>query len=206
MKRWTVLLGRCGTALIAVGLAMFLVSLIPQATISSFQGIRSLQRENCIVVYYQDNLTPQNSLTVDITANNTVKAYLLETNFRMIYDWLNEHYPPAPGTRPFLTFNKTCLTEFLTANPQITVIEKEGAEGTILEYTPTKMADVTLILCNPNPSTVEVNYKVSVLLGIAPGVKLQTLGQITVPIGLALTALWTAGSFKAKMEEHKLQG
>ncbi|MEM2463580.1 MAG: hypothetical protein QXY07_02730 [Candidatus Bathyarchaeia archaeon] len=208
MKRRTMLLGRCGTTLTSIGLAMLLASLIPQAMTSDFRGDRNFQGETCVVAYYQNNLTPQNSLTVNITANNTVRVYLLETSFQTIYDWLNEHCPQTPGVMPspFRTFNQICLTEFLAANPQITTIEKEvGTEETILEYTPTRLTNVTVIICNPNPSTVKVDYRVSVFLSIAPKVKLQTLSQITIPFGLALTVPWIANSFMAKREKQNLQ-
>ncbi|MBS7647721.1 MAG: hypothetical protein QXK93_02000 [Candidatus Bathyarchaeia archaeon] len=203
MKRWMILLGRCGTTIIAIGLALFLVSLIPQATVRSFSGSGDLQAKTWRT-YYQSVLTPQNSLNIKIKANNTIRAYLLEVSFQTIYDWINKIHPQIPGTDPLQIFNQTLLTEFLEANPQTIAIEKEVVNNreTMLEYMPTKIANVTLILCNPNVVRVQVNYEGSEFLNVAPKAKLQTVSEIITPIGAILTVPWIARSFKERKKHN----
>ncbi|MGB9676040.1 MAG: hypothetical protein ACPL0C_02500 [Candidatus Bathyarchaeales archaeon] len=48
----------------------------------------------------------------------------------------------------------------MEANPQTVAIKSDISDGEItFEYTPTKMTNVSLVLCNPNPSFVEINFE-----------------------------------------------
>lgn len=200
MKKLINLFGRGGTILIAIGCATLLVSLIPSARVGSFSGSGAVEGKTW-QWRYESVLTPQQSLSVSVTANGTLKVYLLEVNPQTIYKWINETHPQSP-TEPFQFLNEKYLIEFMEADPQTVVIQKETSNGeTKLEYTPTKITNVTLIFHNPNPSLAEFDYDGSVLLTMAPKVKMQTLSQIIIPIGFALTLPWIINSYKMKKEK-----
>ena len=190
MNRWIALLGRGGTILIAIGCASFLVSLIPSARVGSFSGSGRLVAKTW-ERWYESILTPQQCLSVSISANNTLKAYLFEVSFQTIYNWIKETHPQSPGSEPFQYWNETYLTEFIEANQQTVAIQEEIINGEAsLEYTPAKITNVTLIVHNPNPSFVKFNCEGSVLLTMAPKIKMQALSQTTIPLGFFLTILW----------------
>ncbi|MEM2105151.1 MAG: hypothetical protein QXV21_01610 [Candidatus Bathyarchaeia archaeon] len=203
MKRWTILLGRGGAILIAIGCATFLVSLIPSATVGNFKGNGGLWAETWDV-RYENVLSPQQGLSVSVTANSTIKVYLLEVRFQTIYEWINETHPHLYETNPSQMFNETYLTEFLEANPQTVAIEREiGDGGTNFEYTPTKVTNVSLVFCNPNPSFTQISYEGYMLLIIAPKAKMQILSQITIPVGFVLTLPWIVAYSKTKKKSMR---
>lgn len=195
MRRRIVLLGRGGTVLIAIGCATLLASLMPSASIGSFGGGGSLMGKTWEWVS-ERILTPQQSLSVSITANNTIKVYLLEVSYQTIINWINENYPQSPEP---LHFQETYLMDFLETNPQTKAMEKIAGNGkTTLEYIPTKITNITLILHNPNPGFVKFNIEGSVFQTIVPKAKMQTLSQIIIPLGFVLAIPWIIKSFKVE--------
>ena len=69
MKRWTIILGRAGTTLIAISLALLLVSIIPQPRIATSSGSVSLSPDAVVVAFNHPNLTPQMTLNVSVTVD-----------------------------------------------------------------------------------------------------------------------------------------
>jgi hypothetical protein len=202
VNRWIVLLGRGGTILIAIGCASLLVSLIPSAKVGSFSG-SGVATGKTWYWPYEHVLTPQQCLSVSISANGTLKAYLLEVSFQTIYNWIKETHPQSPGSEPFQYWNETYLIEFMTANSQTVAIQKEIIDGEAsLEYTPTKITNITLVVHNPNPSFVKYNCEGSVLLTMAPKITVQTLSQTTIPLGFFLTIPWIINTYKMRKEKQ----
>lgn len=201
MRRWMILLGRGGTVLIAVGLALLLVSLIPAAQIASFSENLTMYPKRFGIPYASFSggiLTPQQSLHVSFTANDTVNVYLLEIKIQTIYTWISEHYP---GSIDF--YNITYFDEFLEAYPQFIIWQNE-INGTEIEfdYIPTKITNATIVFSNPSSNSVYINYEFSVANLVAPKSKVQTLAQWTIPIGLVLTLPWGINFLRTKTSRH----
>ena len=197
MKRWIIFLGRGGTVLITMSLALLLASLIPPAQIGTFGGgahVRSKTFEP--LSYYEPVLTPQQGLQVTMTANGTLNVYLLEVSTQTLYDWINEHYPEQEMTFPYF-FNVTRLEEFLEANPDSIGWQGEMREGKI-EYVPTKVTNATLIFSNPSSDYIIVDYEGSITSLVAPRTKVRNLAQWTIPIGFVLALPWLAQLWKEK--------
>ena len=198
MKRWIIFLGRGGTVLITIGLALLLVSLIPSAQLSSFGGTTFVAPNKFRPLSYFEyvpTLTPQQGIQVTITANGTLNVYMLEESTQTVYDWISEHHPEQEMTFDF--FNLTRLEEFLEANPDSISWQKEMREGKI-EYVPTKVTNVTIILSNPSSDHITVEYEGSKTSLVAPGTKVRNLAQWTIPIGLVLALPWLTQLWKEK--------
>ena len=196
MKRWIIFLGRGGTVLIAIGLALLLVSLIPSAQVGSFAVSGWVIFPKRFETSFEGVLTPQQGLQVTITANDTLTVYILEVRAYTLYEWINEHHPePYVGS----LFNVTNLEEFLEANPNSIGWQKEMREGKI-EYVPTKVTNATLIFSNPSSDDITVEYVGSITSLVAPGTKVRNLAQWTIPIGFILTMPWLANLWKEKKE------
>jgi hypothetical protein len=197
MKRWIIFLGRGGTVLIAIGLALLLVSLIPSATIISFgrSGYVVGSKTFEPLSYYESIITPQQGLQVTFAANDTLTVYILEVRTQTLYDWINEHHPPEPYGRSL--FNVTNLEEFLEANPDLIGWQGEMREGKI-DYVPTKVTNATLILSNPSSDDITVEYEGSITTLIAPGTKVRNLAQWAIPIGFVLALPWLTQLLKEK--------
>ena len=195
MKRWKIFLGRGGTVLITIGLALLLVSLIPSAQLGTFGGSGSIVPE-----MFQDSfervLTPQQGLQVTITANGALTVYILEVSTQTLINWISEHQ--TEQETPFYDFfNVTRLEEFLEANPDSIGWQGEIREGNI-EYVPTKVTNATIIFSNPGSDRITWDYEVSITGLVAPGTKVRNLAQWTIPIGFVLALPWIAQLWKEK--------
>lgn len=196
MKRWTIFLGRGGTVLITISLALLLVSLIPSAQLGSFAGGGWVIYPERFETSFERVLTPQQGLQVTITANDTLNVYLVEVNTKTLYDWISEHQLEQ-GTIFYDSFNVTRLEEFLEANPDLIGWQGEMREGKI-DYVPTKVTDVTLIFSNPSSHYITVDYEGSITSVVAPGTKIRNLAQWTIPIGFVLILPWLTQLWKEK--------
>lgn len=196
MKRWTILIGRIGTVFLAIGLALLLVSLIPPmgGQTSSHMGTLYLDPETWRDLH-GEVLTPQQRLSLRITANAALNVYLFELSSHIIYSWINEHHP-EPTTIPW---NVTYFEEFLQANQESVFWQREIHNETIEhEYTPTKVANATVVLSNPSSDIINIDYSASTATLIAPTGKVQTLAQWTIPLGFVLALPWIINSLRAK--------
>jgi hypothetical protein len=176
--------------MVAAGLALLLVSLIPPARTTSFSSadqvppetFRSLGStvgpfaDSDITFYSQffSVLTPQQELQIDFSNNGTVDVYLLKINLENFMNTMgNEH-------------SVASLETFLQSNPDAIGWQGEILDGT-LDYIPTQIINATILFSNPSPNIVSVTYDGSVFSLIAPTGKVQTLGLFAIPIGVVLT-------------------
>jgi hypothetical protein len=187
VKRWPVILGRVGTVLIAIGLALFLVSLIPPAQ-SSNAGNGSI-RESW-QPYYETTLTPQQTLRVSVTANGTIDLYMLETSI---------------GAND--VGNVTYFVQFLEANSSLIAWHGEVHGGTIEhEYSPGTVVNVTFVVSSHGSEYVSFDYSVSVITGKAPAAKAQTLSEFAIPIGIVFTIPWLNELLRARRRTQDTKG
>jgi hypothetical protein len=182
-----ILLGRGGTILMAVGLALFLVSLIPTVGLSSFNSHTTLNPKTFTtssVSYYGQVLTPQRGVRVTVTANGTVNVYLLEVSLKTLWDWLSD-------------LNVTQIEDFLEANQSLIGLNETISEGTV-EYIPTKVTNATLLFFNHNPDPIDLRYEVTIINLIAPQTKVQSIAQWTIPVGFVIAMPWLIQLWKEK--------
>lgn len=197
MKRWPVILGRVGTVLIAIGLALFLISLIPPAQ-SSNAGNGSI-RESW-QPYYETTLTPQQTLRVSVTANGTLDVYMLETSTGAIERWIAEQNPNEVG-------NVTYFDLFLEANSSLIAWQGEVHSGTIdHEYSPGMVVTVAFIVSSHGSDYVSFDYSVSVISGKAPAAKVQTLSEFAIPVGIVFTIPWLNELLRARRRAQDTKG
>jgi hypothetical protein len=176
--------------LVAAGLALLLVSLIPPARTTSFSSADQVPPETFLplgssIGQFADAnitsyarffsvLTPQQELKVDFSNNGTVDVYLLKINLESLMNTLGNERSVAS------------LNDYLQSNPDLIGWQGEILDGT-LDYIPTQVINVTLLFSNPSQNTVSVAYDGSIFSLIAPTGKVQTLGIFAIPIGVVLT-------------------
>lgn len=179
MKRWTIILGRAGTTLIAVSLALLLVSVIPQPQISRSSGGGKLPSEGINVVFSRAGLTPQMELNVAITAEGSfLKVYMLEINIQ---------FDPATGR---FEVNATNLQQILNENPE-QVLWEHTVEGSYERtYSPTRIVNASVVVYNPATEKVTLNYEISLTSILAPENKVQNIAYWIAPIGIVLALPW----------------
>lgn len=187
MKRWIIFLGRGGTVLITISLAMLLVSLIPSAQLATSAGTTAVPPK-WVQSFIETTLTPQQGLQITIWANGTLDVYILEVSSQVLYEWVGDDF-----------LNVTDLEEFLEANPGLIGWYDEVRNGRIKhEYVPTKVTNATLVFSNPSSEYVPVDYEASRTSRIAPETKVRNLAQWTIPIGFVLSLPWLTQMWKKK--------
>ncbi|UCB59635.1 MAG: hypothetical protein JSW72_05725 [Candidatus Bathyarchaeota archaeon] len=188
MKRWVLLLGRGGTVLLTIGLALLLVSLIPSAQLATSAGSTAIPPEWVQDVDVETILTPQQGLQIAIVANGTLDVYILEVSSHVLYEWVGDDF-----------LNVSNFEEFLEANPSSIGWHGEVRNGTIThEYVPTKVTNATLVFSNPSSEWVPVDFEVSKTSRIAPGMKVRNLAQWAIPIGVVLALPWFVQMWKKR--------
>jgi hypothetical protein len=193
MKRWTTILGRGGTTLIAISLALLLVSLIPQIQMSSSTGGGPLSPGGIRILFNQQNLNPQQELEVAVTVEGTITVYLLELNIELEF---------SPDTGFVQRFNSTDMEQILQENRDLIIWEDPVENGDYKRsYTPTRVMNATLIVYNPpNSEIAYLDHSVSLQSSLAPGDKVRTIAYFAAPIGAILAIPWLVNMWKERKQ------
>jgi len=192
MKRWTTVLGRVGTVLIAISLALLLVSLIPQLQLSTAKGSMPIPPEQVQIAFNSQNLNPQQEVQVAVTVEGTLTVYLLEISIELQF---------ANGTFDY-GFNSTDLQEFLSEHPDRIIWEPEVENGDYKRsYTPTRVMNAAVVFYNPSSETAYVEYDIALESSLAPGDKVRTIVYFAAPIGLVLAIPWFLNVWKQRKQK-----
>jgi len=190
MKRWTTVLGRVGTVLIAISLALLLVSLIPQINLVTSAGVMPVSPEQVYTTSYRV-LTPQQGLGIKVTVEGTINVYFLEVGAE----------EPYPGVG-MLFADATELQEFLDANPDLIIWEYNLEDGYAERYyIPTKVMNITLVFYNPSSADAILDYEVTLTSTVAPGEKVRNIAFWTTPIGIILALPWLVNIWKQRKQK-----
>jgi hypothetical protein len=210
VKRWPIVLGRGGTVLLAVGLALFLVSLVPSAQLGSSTNVTGPVDAARWWGYdlrdfaSQPTLTPQQMLHITVSTAGAVNVTLTDTTVQAIFDWMNETHVNMTDWS-----SVTYFEGFVKDNPTLIVWQREVDNGTIdYDYIPTEVVSIdevnmSLIVCNYGSSPVVLQYTGSVKSGVAPTAKVLTLSEFAIPIGAALTLPWLNELARARRKFHR---
>jgi len=193
MKRWTTILGRGGTTLIAISLALLLVSLIPTIQMFSTEGSGSLSPGGIRILFSQQNLNPQQEVQIAVTVEGKLTVYLLELNIELEFN---------PETGFVQRFNSTDLQQILQENRDLIIWEHEVENGDYKRsYTPTRILNATLIVYNPSDSeNAYLDHSVSLQSSLAPGDKVRTIAYWAAPIGVILAIPWLVNIWKERKQ------
>jgi len=189
MKRWIIVLGRGGTVLVSIGLALLLVSFIPSAQLATQSG-KTAVPPNWVQDVNEQILTPQQGLQITVTANGTLDVYILEVSSQVLHQGVDDDF-----------LNVTDLEKFLKTNPSLIGWHNEVSNGIIEhEYVPTKVTNATLVFSNPSSEYVPVDFEFSLTSRIAPGDKVRNLAQWAIPIGFVLALPWLTQMWKRRIK------
>ncbi|MBC7130968.1 hypothetical protein H5T51_07115 [Candidatus Bathyarchaeota archaeon] len=170
-------LGRIGTALIAVCLALTILTLIPRASLGlSSTGSRVINPESYAAIGSPINLSPQTMLKIELETNTTVTLYLIEAK--------------PNRTISFESGNETDFDRFIEENAERTLIKEETSGNVTLEYTPEGVTSIIPVILNEEPAGASIQYKVELLASIAPSARIITAIEYLAPLGVILVGQW----------------
>lgn len=189
MRRWKIVLGRGGTTLIAISLALLLVSLIPQTQSSSTKGGRSVYAEQFGILFSPGTITPQEEVQVDVTVEGTLMVYLLEVYARAQF---------VNGTFDY-GFNLTDLQKLLNEHPEQKIWEHAVTNSEYKRnYAPPKIMNATVVVYNNGSETATVTYDIALKSSLAPGDKVRTIAYFLAPLGIIMAVPWLLSGWKQR--------
>lgn len=202
MKRLKIILGRSGTTLVAISLALLLVSVIPQPQYSRSEGSAPLSPEQFSIISSQQDLTPQQELEITVAVEGTLKIYLLELNSQLQFSVDNGTEEAAEELKKSLTQVEQLVKETIETQPDKIIWEREIQNGSHHRiYSPTRIINATLVIYNPTSETAHVEHKVVLKSSLAPTEKVQTIAYGAAPIGILLALPWLIDGWKQR--KHK---
>ena len=196
MKRWTTVIGRVGTTLIAVSLALLLVSFVPSISTHKTEGSGPLGSGRMNILLYTRNFNPQQQIVGDVTVEGTVTLYILEVNLAFNF---NLSSISAFG----YNFTSADLQELLVEQPEKIMwehtVENEDYKWS---YSPTGVMNASLVAyTEPDSENNLFEYKVSLQHGLAPKDKVQTIAYWVAPIGIILAVPWLVSLWKQRKQK-----
>jgi len=193
-RRWSTFMGRAGTILMAAGIALVVLSLIPARTEENtdFEGTSLLQPKTYSVessFFLSFMFDPQRGLYVNVQANRSVTVYLLNIGREYVYEWIADHFSEYQSSSS--TAHTTVLESFLSNNPNSVAWQGNTPDGRLeFQYAPTKLMNVTLIFSNPSTEIAEVRYHGKLLNFIVPSERALTPAKFALPVGFVLAIPW----------------
>jgi hypothetical protein len=199
MKRSLSLLGRIGTVIIFVSIAILLSSGIGPIAIngSSSSGTIPANSFNILqgplftpypISTSLQNLTPQNKVEISLNATSSVNAYLMEGNRSVLENWIRANHPEQP-INSSQSPKTAVLGEFIQANPSLILWQGQG-ENIRLDYMPSQIMNLTVIVSNQNGGSVNIKYSVNVDYGFASISRMRSVAIWILPIGLLCALPW----------------
>lgn len=202
MNRWKTILGRGGTTLIAISLALLLVSIVPQPQFSRTEGSMHLSPEQVRIISSQQDLTPQQELEITVTVEGPIKIYLLEMIDQVQFVRFGEVEFNFTDIQESMKQQEMLVLEILDEQPDKIIWEREVHNGySSRNYSPTRVINATLVLYNPSSETANVEYSVSLKSSLAPGDKVRNIAYWAAPIGIILALPWLLNL--RKQRKHK---
>jgi hypothetical protein len=187
LRRWLLLVGRIGTVLIAFGLALLLVSLIPPARTSSFRSTGPYLSSLSFQAFgptvpvsvnstfdraFLTTLTPQQELEIELTCNGTVDIYFLKTD----KDSFLANFENGKSV--------SALEGYLQTHSEMIALHDKISLSGKVSYSPTEVINATVIVSNPSQNTIHINKQGdSTYSRIGPSQKAQMIAAFAIPVG-----------------------
>jgi hypothetical protein len=206
-----------GTVLVAAGLALLLVSLIPPSTTSSASGGFSLGSEVAQPIgspfsgisFFNGtpqlgypspftNLSPQEELNIEVSSDVALNVYLVKT------DWSNILNATGRPNESAIA-NSTDVDAYFKANSQVVVWQIKQSTQTNIDYTPPAIQNITVVLSNPTLNQASIDYTVKILSIFAPTSTVRLMSFVAIPLGLILAVPWIIQIRKKPKSTFQLQ-
>jgi len=218
--RWITLVGRIGTVILAIGLALLVAWLIPSGS-SSWSGVSQPVEPEQYMISELGVYSPQTAFRISVESSDNVRVYLVGVSPDELNDWialLRETYPNffetvsnfytvpliffheayPEQTSPYLGDPQTesriwdvaVLDKGLQTHPEIILWGPPPSSSFSHELFPADVLHIWVIVANPSDGTVAVDTKVWDLTTLAPKERVIRPAILFISIGIALAIPW----------------
>jgi len=216
--RWITLLGRTGTVVLMVGLALIVVWAPPPGSPhqSSSSGTMPAGEYK---IGHRGVYRPQTGFEISVESTESVRIYLLGLSSGELEDWrtqVREAYPDLDDmwikifTMPLIfvreaypdldnpeiedimdiVWNVSVLDKGLQTHPEIVVWQSPPSRTLSYEFFPADVLAVTVVVANPSSSNATVRTKMRDLAALAPKDRVILPALLLISIGIALAIPW----------------
>ena len=216
--RWITLLGRTGTVILMVGLAVVLVSLPPPGSPHQSSSQYSMSPEK-YRIEHSGVYRPQTGFQISVESTDNVCVYLLGVSALELENWrtrVREAYPDLSDmwikifTVPLIfvreaypdldnpqiedimdiVWNVSVLDKGLQTHPEIVLWQSPPSSALSHEFFPANVLTVTVIVANPSSGNVTVRTYIEDLAVLAPKERVILPALLLISIGIALAIPW----------------
>lgn len=216
--RRTTLLGRTGTVLLMVGLALIVVWVPPPGSPSESSSSGTMPAEE-YKIEHSGVYRSQTGFEISVESSESVRIYLLGLSSRELEDWrtqVREAYPDLDDmwirmfTVPLvfvreaypdlddpqiedimdIVWNVSVLDRGLQTHPEIVLWQSPPIRTLSYEFFPADVLAVTVVVANPFSSNATVRTKIRDLAALAPKDRVILPALLLISIGVALAGPW----------------
>jgi len=218
--RWVTLLGRIGTVILMIGLALLVFSLIPSG--AGFQSAWSQPIEPEQYIIRESGVySPQTGLQISVEATDNDQDYHIGVNSVELDNWrtlVREAYPDFDEmfiefwVVPMIFFHEAypeealpnlddpqtwdmmwdvaVLDKGLQTHPEIILWDPPPSSSFSHELFPADALDIMAVVANPSSSAVEVDMEIRDLAAVAAKERVIVAARLLIPIGIVLAIPW----------------
>ena len=196
MKRQFYWMGRAGTVLLVVGVAVALVTFIPPAggsTIGASGRFPPIAMSE--VMNFPYLITPQQQIKLTVEAEGLVLVHILEVSQDYLLEWIIERFPELrPGE-----LNITVMEAFLDAHPDSVIFTDEDRTISWV-FTPKRLLKVIAVMTNvdDDPSGVSYEWRVERSTILVPVELSLPQSLVLVTLGIVLALPWTVSTVSTR--------
>jgi len=194
-QRWITLLGRIGTVLLMIGLALALVSQIPSAGVGSLSSSTFSVLPKKYFMVDSMRLTPQNGISISVESDGAIDVYILGVFMIELQNWtrnwVEEQFPNLEEPEIWLMAeNLTALEAFIENHEGVVLKKLDKVTKLTLEFFPDTVSNVTTLVANPSLDVISLTWETKRITSLAPKERVFASAQWLIPIGIALTVPW----------------
>ena len=216
--RWMTLLGRTGTVLLMVGLALLVVWAPPTGSPHKYSSSGAIPAEE-YKIEHRGVYRPQTGFEISVESSESLVVYLLGISSGELEDWrtqLREAYPGLDDmwievfTVPLIfvreaypdlddsqieditdiVWNVSVLDKGLQTHPEFVLWQSSPGRTLSYEFFPADVFAVTVVVANPSSSDARVRTKIKELAALAPKDRVILPAVLLISIGIALAVPW----------------
>ncbi len=203
-SRWTEVIGRIGSVLLAIGLGLVLISAIPPTPPESILGwAYVLIPETYDLSPSSQIISPKKGLHILGASNGSFQVYLVGVHRDQLLSWIRSWVRQQfPNGEEWVLYEISALDAFLRTHPDDILLSMAVSDQSSFDFFPQGLTNVTVVTSNPSSAWVDVSIELGSITTLAPKERVVIPGTATSVCGLVLVFAWAIQKRKASPSFH----